>query len=194
MLSAFEQTKEAPITVTQLNEYIKSLIDGNTFLSNVCLKGEISNFTNHRTGHFYFSIKDENSLIRAVMFKSAAMKIKFVPENGMKIIARGSISLFVRDGQYQIYVTSLEPDGIGALYLAYEQLRRKLESEGLFDPRHKRPLPKIPLRVGVITSPTGAAVRDIINVLGRRFPFAKVSFIGSGGRCSRSTYFGTHLF
>ena len=168
------EQRQAPITVTQLNEYIKSIIDGNVFLSNVCIKGEISNFTNHRTGHFYFSLKDENSLIRAVMFKGAAMKIKFVPENGMKVIARGSISLFVRDGQYQIYVTEMEPDGIGALYLAYEQLRKRLEAEGLFDIRKKKPLPKIPLRVGVITSPTGAAVRDIINVLGRRFPMASV--------------------
>lgn len=173
MASVFEQ-REAPITVTQLNEYIKSLIDGNLFLSNVCVKGEISNFTNHRTGHFYFSIKDENSLIRAVMFRGSASRVKFSPENGMKIIARGSISLFVRDGQYQIYVTEMEPDGIGALYLAFEQLKKKLEFEGLFDVRHKKPLPKIPLRVGVITSPTGAAVRDIINVLGRRFPMANV--------------------
>lgn len=173
MASVFEQ-REAPITVTQLNEYIKSLIDRNLFLSNVCVKGEISNFTNHRTGHFYFSIKDENSLIRAVMFRGSASRVKFSPENGMKIIARGSISLFVRDGQYQIYVTEMEPDGIGALYLAFEQLKKKLEFEGLFDVRHKKPLPKIPLRVGVITSPTGAAVRDIINVLGRRFPMANV--------------------
>ncbi len=173
-MSILNEQRQAPITVTQLNEYIKSIIDGNVFLSNVCIKGEISNFTNHRTGHFYFSLKDENSLIRAVMFKGAAMKIKFVPENGMKVIARGSISLFVRDGQYQIYVTEMEPDGIGALYLAYEQLRKKLDAEGLFDVRKKKPLPKIPLRVGVITSPTGAAVRDIINVLGRRFPMASV--------------------
>ncbi len=174
MSDFLEKKEENPLTVTQLNEYIKSLIDGNALLSNVYLKGEISNFTNHRTGHFYFSIKDENSLIRAVMFKGAAMKIKFVPENGMKIVVRGSISLFVRDGQYQIYVTSMEPDGIGSLYLAFEQLKKKLQAEGLFDPRFKKPLPKIPLRVGVITSPTGAAVRDIINVLGRRFPLAKV--------------------
>lgn len=162
------------ISVSQLNEYIKTLIDGNAFLSNVCVKGEISNFTNHRTGHFYFSIKDESSLIRAVMFRSAASRIKFIPENGMKIIARGSVSLFVRDGQYQLYVSSMEPEGVGSLYLAFEQLKQKLEKEGLFDKARKKAIPVMPLRIGVITSPTGAAVRDIINIISRRFPIAKI--------------------
>ncbi len=174
MLVSNNERREHCISVSQLNEYIKTLIDGNAFLSNVCVKGEISNFTNHRTGHFYFSIKDESSVIRAVMFKSSAARIKFIPENGMKIIARGSVSLFVRDGQYQLYVTSMEPEGIGSLYLAFEQLKQKLEKEGLFDKARKKAIPVMPLRVGVITSPTGAAVRDIINIISRRFPIAKI--------------------
>lgn len=166
---------DGAITVTELNEYIKSKIDGDRFLSNIAVKGEISNFTNHyKTGHFYFTIKDEGSLIKAVMFRSAASKITFVPENGMKIVARGRVSAFVRDGQYQLYCESMEPDGIGALYFAFEQLKKKLSGEGLFDESRKKPLPKIPTRIGVITSPTGAAIRDIINILGRRFPYAKV--------------------
>ena len=170
-----EENSSGAITVTELNEYIKAKIDADGFLSHVTLKGEISNFTNHyKTGHFYFTIKDEGSLIKAVMFRSAASKINFVPENGMKIIAKGRVSAFVRDGQYQIYCDSMEPDGIGALYFAFEQLKKKLSAEGLFDEAKKKPLPKIPTRIGVITSPTGAAIRDIINILGRRFPYAKV--------------------
>lgn len=164
----------AVLTVAQLNAYIKQIIDGNSILADVYIKGEISNFTNHRTGHFYFTLKDPDSLIRAVMFKSAATKLKFLPENGMKVIVRGRVSAFVRDGQYQIYVEQMEPDGIGSLYIAYEQLRRKLEAEGLFSPMRKKPLPKIPTRIGIITSPTGAAVRDMINVTKRRFPLAKI--------------------
>ena len=160
------------LTVTQINEYIKNIIDGDLLLSAVNIRGEISNFTRHRTGHLYFSLKDENSLIRAVMFKSSVDKLKFDPANGMKITARGRVSVFPRDGQYQFYAYSMEPDGVGALYLAYEQLKAKLEAEGLFKEENKKPIPKIPRRIGVITSPTGAAVRDIINVLGRRFPFA----------------------
>lgn len=166
---------DGTVTVTQLNEYIKAKIDGDGFLSRVSVKGEISNFTNHyKTGHFYFTIKDETSLIRAVMFRGNTAKLRFVPENGMKIVARGRVSAFVRDGQYQLYCDSMEPDGIGALYFAFEQLKKKLAAEGLFDEARKRPLPKIPTRIGVITSPTGAAIRDIINILGRRFPYAKV--------------------
>ena len=166
---------DGAVTVTQLNEYIKAKIDGDGFLSRVSVKGEISNFTNHyKNGHFYFTIKDETSLIRAVMFRGNTAKLRFVPENGMTIVARGRVSAFVRDGQYQLYCDSMEPDGIGALYFAFEQLKKKLAAEGLFDEARKRPLPKIPTRIGVITSPTGAAIRDIINILGRRFPYAKV--------------------
>jgi len=163
------------LTVTQLNEYVKHIIDHDIRLSDVYVKGEISNFKNHySTGHYYFTLKDEGGMIRAIMFKSAAGKMPFVPEDGMKVVAHGRVSAFVRDGQYQLYCDSMEPDGIGALYIAFEQLKRKLEAEGLFDPARKRPLPKIPTRVGIITSATGAAIRDMINVCGRRFPYAKL--------------------
>ena len=158
------------ISVSDLNEYIKSKLESDRVLYDVYLRGEISNFTNHyKTGHFYFRIKDETSVVDAVMFKGNNAKLKFLPENGMKIIAHGRIGAFVRDGKYQIYCDDMEPDGVGSLYIAYEQLKRKLEAEGLFSPERKKPIPKIPSRVGVITSPTGAAIRDIINVLGRRF-------------------------
>lgn len=163
------------LTVTQLNEFVKRMIDSTPQLMNVYVKGEISNFKNHySTGHYYFTLKDEGSQLKAVMFKSAASKMKFIPEDGMKVTAHGRISSFVRDGTYQLYCDGMEPDGIGALYIAFEQLKKKLEYEGLFDPARKRPLPKIPTRVGIITSPTGAAIRDMINVCGRRFPYAKL--------------------
>ena len=140
----------------------------------VFIRGEISNFTNHKSGHFYFTVKDETSRIAAVMFRSSASKLAFIPENGMKVIVGGRVSAYVRDGQYQIYADTLEPDGVGALYIAYEQLKAKLGAEGLFDEAKKKPLPRYPMRIGVITSPTGAAIRDIINILGRRFPIAEV--------------------
>ena len=162
------------LTVTEVNEYIKMLLDGNELLSNVFVKGEISNFTNHRTGHFYFSLKDEGGLIRAVMFRTQAQKLNFLPEDGMKVILRGRISSFVRDGQYQIYVDDIQPDGVGSLYIAFEQLKRRLEAEGVFDPARKKPLPKLPRRVGIVTSPTGAAIRDMINIFGRRFPYTEL--------------------
>lgn len=163
------------VTVSELNEFVKGLIDGTPPLTDVYVKGEISNFKNHYgTGHFYFTLKDDGSLIRSVMFRSSASKLRFMPEDGMKVIAHGRVSAFVRDGQYQLYADSLEPDGVGALYIAYEQLKKKLEAEGLFDPARKKRLPKIPTRVGIITSATGAAVRDMIHVAGRRFPYAKL--------------------
>lgn len=162
------------LTVSQLNDYVKMLIDSNPMLGNIWVRGEVSNLTFHTSGHLYFSVKDEKSRVSAIMFRTNAVKLKFRPENGMKVVLHGRVSVFPRDGVYQIYVTSIEPDGIGALYIAYEQLRRRLEAEGLFDERIKKALPKIPSAVGVITSPTGAAVRDIINVTARRFPFAKI--------------------
>ncbi len=162
------------ISITDLNNYIKGIFDRDVTLSDVWIKGEISNFKSHSTGHLYFSLKDEGSVVKAVMFRSAASHLNFLPENGMKIIAHGRVTSFVRDGQYQIYLDSMEPDGVGALYIAYEQLKRKLESMGLFDPARKKPLPKIPSSIGIITSPTGAAIRDMINVAGRRFPYAKI--------------------
>jgi exodeoxyribonuclease VII large subunit len=161
-------------TVTALNEYIKMKLETDEALMRVFIRGEISNFTNHKSGHFYFTVKDETSRIAAVMFRSSASKLAFIPENGMKVIVGGRVSAYVRDGQYQIYVNTLEPDGVGALYIAYEQLKAKLGAEGLFDEAKKKPLPRYPMRIGVITSPTGAAIRDIINILGRRFPIAEV--------------------
>lgn len=173
-ISMLRERNDAVMTVSELNSFIKSMFDNNRLLSSVHVKGEISNFVSHRSGHFYFSLKDEDGQIKSVMFRSSAMKLKFVPENGMKVTVYGSISVYPRDGIYQMYATSMQPDGIGALYLAYEQLKSKLEAEGLFNDEFKKPLPQYPDRIGVITSPTGAAIRDIINVIGRRYPLATV--------------------
>ncbi len=169
-----EARSRSELTVSELNSYVKSLIDSDRVLSAVSVRGEISNFTYHRTGHLYFSLKDEGGQVKAVMFRSSAASLKFMPENGMKVIVRSSVSVYTPGGTYQLYVTSMQPDGIGALYLAYEQLKARLEAEGLFSPEHKRPIPLYPSRIGVITSPTGAAVRDIINVTSRRYPLATV--------------------
>lgn len=165
------------LSVSQLNRYIKMNFDADENLANIFISGEISNFTNHyRTGHLYFTLKDDSAAVRAVMFNSSAKRLKFMPEDGMKVIARGRVSVYEASGQYQLYVDDMQPDGIGALNLAYEQLKEKLQKEGLFSELHKKPLPPYPEKVGVITSPTGAAVRDIINVLGRRFPYAEIVF------------------
>lgn len=165
------------LSVSQLNRYIKMNFDADENLANIFISGEISNFTNHyRTGHLYFTLKDDSAAVRAVMFNSSAKKLKFMPEDGMKVIARGRVSVYEASGQYQLYVDDMQPDGVGALNLAYEQLKEKLQKEGLFSELHKKPLPPYPEKVGVITSPTGAAVRDIINVLGRRFPYAEIVF------------------
>lgn len=173
-ISALRERRDTAFTVTELNLMIKNMFESNRLLSSIYVRGEISNFVNHRSGHLYFSLKDEDGQIRAVMFRSSAVKLKFIPENGMKVTVYGSITTFPRDGSYQIYVSSMQPDGIGALYLAYEQLKAKLEGEGLFDEAYKKPVPRYPERIGVVTSPTGAAVRDIINVLGRRYPLATI--------------------
>ena len=162
------------ISVSELNGYIKKLFESDRALSAISIRGEISNFTNHRSGHLYFSLKDVDAQVRAVMFRSSAERLKFKPENGMKVVVRGSVALYEKDGTYQIYVTTMEPDGIGALYLAYEQLKSKLAEDGLFDEWHKKLIPEFPSRVGIITSPTGAAVRDIINVATRRHPGIKL--------------------
>lgn len=169
-----ERDNTSSFTVSELNSYIKNLLDSNRTLSSVTVRGEISNFTLHRSGHLYFSLKDTEGQIKCVMFRSSAARLKFMPESGMKVIAHGSVSAYVRDGSYQLYVSGLQPDGIGALYLAYEQLKEKLSLEGLFDESHKKPLPRYPRRIGVVTSPTGAAVRDILNVTKRRYPLADV--------------------
>ena len=165
------------LSVSQLNRYIKMNFDADENLANIFISGEISNFTNHyRTGHLYFTLKDDSAAVRAVMFNPSAKRLKFMPEDGMKVIARGRVSVYEASGQYQLYVDDMQPDGVGALNLAYEQLKEKLQKEGLFSELHKKPLPPYPEKVGVITSPTGAAVRDIINVLGRRFPYAEIVF------------------
>ncbi len=167
---------ESPtLTVSQLNEYIKGLVDASVFLSRVHVKGEISNFTNHyKTGHFYFTLKDGTSLLKVVMFASNASKIRFVPENNMQVLVSGRISVFVRDGVYQLYADTMEPLGKGALYAAFEQMKERLERAGYFDPAHKKPLPPYPKKIGIITSPIGAAVADMKNILSRRFPLAEI--------------------
>ena len=163
------------VSVSELNTFIKMLLESAPTLNDVYVKGEISNFKNHiSSGHFYFSLKDKDSQIKAVMFRSSASKMKFIPENGMMVVVHGRVASYVRDGQYQLYADSMEPDGVGALYVAFEQLKQRLAAQGVFAPEKKKTLPKIPKTIGVITSPTGAAVRDIINRATRRFPFAKI--------------------
>ena len=163
------------LKVSQLNFYLKSLIDNDPKLQFVFLEGEISNLTDHySSGHIYFSLKDEKSVIKAVMFSYAAKNLKFQPKNGMKIICRGRVAVYEPSGQYQLYVEDMQPDGVGALSLQFEQLKEKLSKEGLFDSKHKKPIPQFPETIGVITSPTGAAVRDIMNVLSRRYPCADI--------------------
>lgn len=163
------------ITVSQLNFYLKSLIDNDQNLRFVFLEGEISNLTDHySSGHIYFSLKDEKSVVKAVMFSYAAKNLKFKPENGMKVILRARVSVYEPSGQYQLYVEDMQPDGVGALSLQFEQLKEKLSKEGLFDKAHKKPIPTFPETIGVITSPTGAAVRDILNILSRRYPSADI--------------------
>ncbi|MDD5952897.1 MAG: exodeoxyribonuclease VII large subunit [Oscillospiraceae bacterium] len=167
--------KPVLLTVSQLNRYLKAKFEEDEHLRSVFLTGEISNFTNHyKSGHLYFSLKDETAAIKAVMFVSHASRLRFLPKDGMKVLARGRVSVYEASGQYQLYVEDLQPDGIGALNLAYEQMKQKLEKEGLFSPERKKPIPKFPERIGVITSPTGAAVRDIQQILARRYPLAKV--------------------
>lgn len=165
----------AMVSVSQLNFYIKSLLDGDKNLSSVFVTGEISNLSDHyRSGHLYFSLKDEKSSIKAVMFANSASRLRFLPENGMKVIVRGRVSVYETAGQYQLYAEDMQPDGAGVLAVAFEQLKAKLRAEGLFEQSHKKPLPRMPRRVGVITSPTGAARRDIESILKRRFPLAQV--------------------
>lgn len=162
------------ITVSQLTRYIKYKIDNDIHLNEVFLKGEISNFKAHSRGHFYFTLKDEGSRINAVMFSSSTKNIKFIPQDGMKVLVTGKISVFEANGGYQIYVNDMLEDGVGNLYIAFEQLKKKLEAEGLFDQSKKKPIPKIPTRVGVVTAPTGAAIKDIISTIKRRWPLTEI--------------------
>ena len=162
------------ITVTQINEYIRSMMDGDRLLNNVAVKGEISNYKIYPSGHHYFTIKDSGAALKCVLFKGSAQKIRFRPENGMQIIAMGKISVFPRDGAYQLYCTGLVLDGIGDLYAAFEQLKTKLFTQGLFDPTHKKPIPQYPGTIGIITSAAGAAVHDMLRILHKRYPLTKV--------------------
>ncbi|MBR5528402.1 MAG: exodeoxyribonuclease VII large subunit [Clostridia bacterium] len=169
------RTNAITLTVSQLNEYVKALLDSSELLTDIYIKGEISNLTNHyKSGHIYFSLKDATGLLKAVMFRSAAIKLNFMPENGMKVVVRGRVSVFPRDGVYQLYAEEIMPDGIGALYLAYEQLKEKLSLMGLFDESHKKPIPQYPQKIGIITADTGAAVADMKNILTRRYPVAQI--------------------
>ncbi|MDO5394090.1 MAG: exodeoxyribonuclease VII large subunit [Mycoplasmatota bacterium] len=162
------------ITVSQLTRYIKYKIDNDIHLNEVFLKGEISNFKAHTRGHYYFTLKDEGSRINAVMFASATKNIKFLPQDGMKVLVTGKISVFEANGGYQIYVNDMLEDGVGNLYIAFEQLKKKLETEGLFDQKIKKAIPKIPTKVGVVTAPTGAAIKDIVSTIKRRWPLAEI--------------------
>ena len=162
------------LSVTQVNLYIKEKLENDVFMSNVTVKGEISNIKIHSSGHIYMSLKDEKGVIRAVMFRGNASKLAFKPDNGMKVVASGRISVYERDGNYQLYIDSMKQEGIGDLHIAFEKLKIQLSEEGLFDAKYKKPLPKYPKKVGVVTAPTGAAIRDIINVLTRRFSYSDV--------------------
>ncbi len=162
------------LTVSELNRYMKKLLTMDPILNHIYLRGEISNFKNHGSGHFYFSLKDETSKINCVMFRDNCMKIKFDPYNGLNVIVKGYVSLFERDGQYQLYINEMEPEGVGALYIAFEQLKEKLEKEGLFQVEHKKRIPPFPRRIAVITSPTGAAIQDIFSVVKRRNSYVDI--------------------
>lgn len=166
--------KPEPITVTQLNSYMKDKIANDQFLNNVYIKGEISNYKHHYTGHLYFTLKDENSLIKCIMFKTYTSHLNFEPKDGMKVLILGTVSVFERDGVYQIYCKAMQEDGLGSLYTAYEKLKENLEKEGLFDSKYKKEIPKIPKTIGVLTSQTGSVIRDIINVSTRRNPNVRI--------------------
>lgn len=158
------------LSVSEVNQYIKRILTSDPILAHIHIRGEISNYKLHSSGHMYFTLKDSQGKIRCVMFKSNCQGLKFLPEEGMDVVCKGQISVYEPGGQYQFYVRQMEPAGIGALYMAYEQLRRRLEKEGLFDKKHKKPIPYMPKKVAIITSPTGAAIRDIISIIHRRFP------------------------
>ena len=162
------------LSITQINEYIRTKMDADPLLNGVAVRGEISNYKMYPSGHHYFTLKDEGGALKCVMFKGSAMKLRFRPDNGMKVIALGKISVFPRDGAYQLYCTAMAMDGIGDLYAAFEQLKAKRAEQGLFDPQHKKPLPKYPGVIGIVTSSAGAAVHDMLRVLRKRYPLTKV--------------------
>lgn len=162
------------LTVSELTAYIKQLVDSDMLLSNVTVTGEISNFKLHSSGHMYFSLKDSNAVIKCVMFRTYNMRMRFMPEEGMKVIVRGYVSVYPPGGTYQLYAEEMQPDGTGSLYLAFEQLKRRLEAQGWFAQEHKKPIPKLPRAIGIVTSPTGAVIRDMLNILQRRYPNVRV--------------------
>jgi len=170
---------EKALTVTELTTYIKQLVDSDMLLSNVWVTGEISNYKFHTSGHMYFSLKDQGAVIKCVMFRTQNIRLKFRPEEGMRVLVRGYVSVYPLGGSYQLYVDSMQPDGTGALYMAFEQLKKKLEAQGLFDATRKKKIPMLPRAIGVITSPTGAVIRDIIHVLNRRYPNTRVIVYGA---------------
>lgn len=165
------------LSITQLNEYIRSRMEEDPALSQVAVRGEISNYKLYPSGHHYFTLKDENSALKCVMFKGNALRLRFRPENGMKVIAMGKVSVFPRDGAYQLYCTAMAMDGVGDLYAAFEQLKKKLAAQGLFDPAHKKPLPKYPGTIGIITSSAGAAIHDMLRILRKRYPMTRVRLL-----------------
>ena len=165
------------LSITQLNEYIRGRMDTDPLLTQVAVRGEISNYKLYPSGHHYFTLKDESSALKCVMFKGNAIRLRFRPENGMKIIAMGRVTVFPRDGAYQLYCAAMAMDGIGDLYAAFEQLKKKLEAQGLFDPTHKKPLPKYPGTIGIITSSAGAAVHDMLRILRKRYPLTRVRLL-----------------
>lgn len=165
------------LTVQELNQHIKALLEKDYLLVNVWVKGEISNFKAASSGHFYFTLKDNHSCLRVVMFRSRSRSLPYRPENGMAVTVRGYVSIYERDGAYQLYAEEMEPDGTGALYLAFEQLKERLQREGLFDPVHKKALPLLPRRIGLVTSPTGAAVRDLVEIIRRRWPGLEIILV-----------------
>jgi len=165
------------LSITQINEYIRSKMDGDALLNAVAVRGEISNYKVYPSGHHYFTLKDEGAALKCVMFKGNALRLRFRPDNGMKVIAMGKISVYPRDGAYQLYCTAMAMDGVGDLYAAFEQLKKKLEAQGLFDPAHKKPLPKYPGTIGIITSSAGAAVHDMLRILRKRYPLSQVRLL-----------------
>jgi len=165
------------LSITQLNEYIRGRLDEDPLLNSVAVRGEISNYKMYPSGHHYFTLKDEGAALKCVMFKGNALRLRFRPENGMKVIAMGKVSVFPRDGAYQLYCTAMAMDGVGDLYAAFEQLKKKLAAQGLFDPAHKKPLPKYPGTIGIITSSAGAAVHDMLRILNKRYPLSKVRLL-----------------
>ncbi len=165
------------LSITQINEYIRSKMDGDALLNAVAVRGEISNYKVYPSGHHYFTLKDEGAALKCVMFKGNALRLRFRPDNGMKVIAMGKISVYPRDGTYQLYCTAMAMDGVGDLYAAFEQLKKKLEAQGLFDPAHKKPLPKYPGTIGIITSSAGAAVHDMLRILRKRYPLSQVRLL-----------------